>query len=56
MKLTIVKGFRLTGIAAWVQQHLGVGTRVVSDGSACFNGMSAAGCSPARHHSETRHA
>ena len=44
MKLTVVEGFRLTEIAAWAQQHLGAGTRVVSDGLACFNAVTAAGC------------
>ena len=45
MKLTlVVEGFRLTEIAAWSQQHLGTGTRVVSDGLACFHGVTAAGC------------
>ena len=36
MKLTVVGRFRLTEIAAWAQEHLGAGTRVVSDGLACF--------------------
>ena len=44
MKLTVVEGFRLTEIAAWAQQHLSTGTRVVSDGLACFNGVTDAGC------------
>ena len=44
MKLTVVEGFRLTEIAAWAQLHLGTGTRVVSDGLACFHGVTAAGC------------
>ena len=43
MKLTVVEGFRLTEIAAWAQLHLGKGTRVVSDGLACFHGVTAAG-------------
>ena len=30
--------------AAWAQLHLGTGTRVVSDGLACFHGVTAAGC------------
>ena len=38
MKLTVVEGFRLTEITAWAQLHLGTGTRVVSDGLACFHG------------------
>ena len=47
----IARGLVATGlatvseIAAWAQQHLSTGTRVVSDGLACFNGVSAAGCS-----------
>ena len=44
MKLTVVEGFWLSEIAAWAQQHLGTGTRVVSDGPACFGGVSAARC------------
>ena len=36
--------FRLTEIAAWAQQHLSPGTQVLSDGLACFNGVTAAGC------------
>ena len=44
MKLTVVEGLRLTEIAAWAHQHLGTGTRVVSDGLACFHGVTAAGC------------
>ena len=45
MKLTVVEGdIRLTEIAAWAQLHLGTGTRVVSDGLACFHGVTAAGC------------
>ena len=44
MKLTVVEGFRTADIAAWAQHHLGAGTRVVSDGLACFHGVTAAGC------------
>ena len=44
IKLTVVEGFRTTDIAAWAQHHLGAGTRVVSDGLACFHGVTAAGC------------
>ena len=36
--------WRATEIAAWAQLHLGTGTRVVSDGLACFHGVTAAGC------------
>ena len=44
IKLTVVEGFRTTDIAAWAQHHLGAGTEVVSDGLACFHGVTAAGC------------
>ena len=44
MKLSVVDGFRTTEIAAWAQQHLGTGTRVLSYGLACFHGVTAAGC------------
>ena len=44
MKLSVVDGFRTTEIAAWAQHHLGTGTRVLSDGLACFHGVTAAGC------------
>ena len=44
VKFTVVEGFRLTEIAAWAQQHLSSGTQVLSDGLACFNGVTAAGC------------
>ncbi len=40
MKLTVVKGFRRTEIAAWA--------RVVSDGLTCFNGVSATRCAHAK--------
>ena len=45
VKLTVVEGFRLSEIAAWAQHHLSAGTRVVSDGLACFNAVRAPGCS-----------
>ena len=41
-RATLLKG--TTGVAAWAQRHLGTGTRVVSDGLACFHGVTAAGC------------
>ena len=44
MKLTGVEGFRTTEIAAWAQRHLAPGTEVLSDGLACFHGVTAAGC------------
>ena len=44
MKSSVVDGFRTTVVAAWAQQHLGTGTRVLSDGFACFQGVAAVGC------------
>ena len=44
MKLTVVEGFRTREIAAWAHRRLGAGTSVVSDGLACFHGVTAAGC------------
>ena len=41
IKLTVVEGFRTADIAARAQHHLGAGTRVVSDGLACFHGVTA---------------
>ena len=48
MKLTVVRGFRTPEIATWAQQHLSAGTRVRSDGLACFHGVTAAGCAHQR--------
>jgi len=44
MKLTVLEGFRRTEIASWVEQHLAAGTRVLSDGLACFHGVVDAQC------------
>ena len=44
MRSTSPAGDSTPEIAAWAQQHLDTGTRVVSDGSACFHGVTAAGC------------
>ena len=44
VKLTVVKGFRKPEIASWASQHLQQGSRVVSDGLACFNAVAEAGC------------
>ena len=34
----------MTEVAVWAQQRLSAGTRVVSDGLACFHGVTVAGC------------
>ena len=44
IKLAVVKGFRTAEIAAWSQQHLAEGSTVISDGLACFNAVTEAGC------------
>jgi len=44
IKLNVVKGFRSAEIRAWSQQHLTVGSLVISDGLACFNAVAEAGC------------
>lgn len=44
MNMAVVKGFRLTEIAKWAQQHLQPGSHVVSDGLACFAAVKKAGC------------
>ncbi|OUS10357.1 hypothetical protein A9Q89_11055 [Gammaproteobacteria bacterium 53_120_T64] len=44
IKLGVVKAFRRIEIAAWSQQHLTAGSTVISDGLACFNAVTDAGC------------
>ena len=44
IKLAVVKGFRSAEIAAWSRQHLAQGSVVISDGLACFNAVTDAGC------------
>jgi len=44
IKLNVVKGFRSAAIASWSQQHLAADSIVISDGLACFNAVTAAGC------------
>ena len=45
MKLTAIKGFRSVELAAWARQHLCQGSRMLSDGLACFHAVTDAGCS-----------
>jgi ISXO2-like transposase domain/Transposase zinc-ribbon domain len=44
MNLHVVEGFKLTEIARWAKQHLQLGSKVVSDGLACFSAVRKAGC------------
>lgn len=44
IKLSIVKGFRSSEISAWSKKHLCDGSTVISDGLACFNAVTTAGC------------
>ncbi len=43
MKLSVIKGFRSSEVAAWARRHLADGTWVCSDGLPCFNALSEAG-------------
>jgi hypothetical protein len=49
MKLSVVTGFQSEEIRKWSQHHLLPGTTVVSDGLACFNAVTDAGCEHAVH-------
>lgn len=44
VKLSVVKGFRTAEIATWSKCHLSKGSTVISDGLACFNAVTEAGC------------
>lgn len=44
IKLSVVKGFRSDELARWSMQHLVAGSTVISDGLACFNAVTEAGC------------
>jgi hypothetical protein len=44
VKLSVLKGFRTSEISSWSKQHLTAGSTVISDGLACFNAVSHAGC------------
>ena len=44
VKLTPVPGFTVKAIATWSKNHPGSDCTVLSDGLACFNGVSVAGC------------
>ncbi len=44
IKLNVVKGFRTAEIAAWSKRHLSAGSTVISDGLACFQAVTEAGC------------
>lgn len=44
VKLTPVSGFTTAAVSAWTKGHLSPGCTVLSDGLACFGGVSASGC------------
>jgi len=48
IKLSLVSGFKLKAIAQWARESLAAGSIVYSDGLACFNAVTQAGCT---HHS-----
>lgn len=44
IKLTVIKGFRTAELLEWSRRHLTPGSTVISDGLACFNAVTDAGC------------
>lgn len=42
--MSIVEGFHSEAIEAWATQHIKPGGTVISDGLACFNALTKAGC------------
>ena len=44
MKLSVLEGFRKAEVERWARQHLSPGCTVQSDGLACFEAVTAAGC------------
>ena len=44
LRMSCVKGFRKAVLRSWAARHLRPGTRVHSDGLACFRGVAEAGC------------
>lgn len=44
IKLNIVDGFRSQAIEQWAHDHIVAGSTVISDGLACFNAVTKAGC------------
>ena len=44
IKLTVVPGFTRKAISDWAKTQLGPGCSVLSDGLACFTGVTEAGC------------
>lgn len=44
IKLTVAKGFRTDELLEWSRRHLAPGSTVISDGLACFNAVTQAGC------------
>ncbi len=45
MQLCVIKGFRSKEISRWAKCHIAPGSRVISDGLACFSAVKEAGCS-----------
>ena len=44
MRMSRVSGFTTKAIASWAQNHVAAGTTVITDGLACFAGVTEAGC------------
>ena len=43
-RITAVSGFSSEAIGAWAREHLAPGSKVLSDGLACFRAVTTAGC------------
>jgi hypothetical protein len=44
MRMSRVSGFTTRAISSWAQNHVAAGTTVITDGLACFAGVTEAGC------------
>jgi hypothetical protein len=53
MKLSVVIGFQSEEINQWSRRHLLTGSKVVSEGLACFNAVTAMGCEHEVHNSDS---
>lgn len=48
MNMNVVEGFRIKEIVRWARCHLQPGSRVISDGLACFSSVKTVGCEHTR--------
>jgi transposase-like protein len=48
MNMNVLNGFRSREVASWAKKHLSADSHVISDGLACFNAVTEAGCQHTR--------